>query len=48
MRKVFFRVGMGEGWEIVIRIRIREVSGATVCEGLLKVSTSFRLKYNTL
>lgn len=33
MRKAFFIVGMGEGWKRVIRIGIKEVSGATVSEG---------------
>lgn len=39
MRKAFFIVGMGEGCERVIRIGIKEVSGAAVSEGLLKIST---------
>ena len=42
MRKAFFLVGMG--WGRLIRIGIKEVSGVPVSEGLLKISTFFRIK----
>ena len=33
MRKAFFIVGLGEGWERVVRIRIKDIHGPTVSEG---------------